>query len=73
MLQTSSTTNQTVILESGQSNFSSLIRSKESSLIPKTDKAAIWISEGLQTMIASEAILAKDWNTPEEDAAWANL
>ena len=22
---------------------------------------------------ASESALAKDWNTPEEDAAWANL
>ncbi len=27
----------------------------------------------LQTMIASEAVLARDWNTPEEDAAWAHL
>lgn len=24
-------------------------------------------------MLASEAVLARDWNTPEEDAAWANL
>lgn len=24
-------------------------------------------------MIASERILSKDWNTPEEDAAWDNL
>lgn len=23
--------------------------------------------------LASEAVLAKDWNTPEEDEAWANL
>jgi len=22
---------------------------------------------------ASEAVLARDWDTPEEDAAWANL
>jgi hypothetical protein len=26
--------------------------------------------EGLQ---ASQAVLARDWDTPEEDAAWANL
>jgi hypothetical protein len=26
----------------------------------------------LTTMLASEAVLAKDWDTPEEDAAWAN-
>lgn len=24
-------------------------------------------------MLLSETSLAKDWNTPEEDAAWANL
>jgi hypothetical protein len=27
----------------------------------------------LATMIASEAVLARDWDTPEEDEAWANL
>ena len=25
------------------------------------------------TMFASEAVLARDWNTPEEDKAWAHL
>lgn len=25
------------------------------------------------TMLASENALAKDWDSPEEDAAWANL
>ena len=24
-------------------------------------------------VLASESSLGKDWNTPEEDAAWANL
>lgn len=24
-------------------------------------------------MLASEVVLARDWDTPEEDAAWANL
>jgi hypothetical protein len=24
-------------------------------------------------LIASEIVLARDWNTPEEDSAWANL
>ena len=24
-------------------------------------------------LIASHSVLAKDWDTPEEDAAWANL
>jgi hypothetical protein len=26
-----------------------------------------------KTMLLSEASLAKDWDTPEEDAAWATL
>jgi PHD/YefM family antitoxin component YafN of YafNO toxin-antitoxin module len=29
--------------------------------------------ETLATMIASERVLAREWNTPEEDAAWADL
>ncbi len=31
------------------------------------------MSEAFQTMIASEAVLARDWNRPEEDEAWADL
>ena len=26
-----------------------------------------------ETMLMSEAALSKDWDTPEEDEAWANL
>ena len=26
-----------------------------------------------ETMLLSEAALSKDWETPEEDEAWANL
>ena len=26
-----------------------------------------------ETMLLSESALAKDWNTPEEDKAWADL
>jgi hypothetical protein len=26
-----------------------------------------------ETMLLSEAALVKDWDTPEEDEAWANL
>jgi hypothetical protein len=28
---------------------------------------------GLETALASEAVLAKDWLRPEEDEAWQNL
>ena len=27
----------------------------------------------LSTMLASEAVLRRDWDSPEEDAAWADL
>jgi len=30
-------------------------------------------SEAFQTMLASEAVLQRDWDRPEEDIAWANL
>jgi hypothetical protein len=30
-------------------------------------------SEAFQTMLASEAVLRRDWDTPEEDEAWAHL
>jgi hypothetical protein len=29
--------------------------------------------ETFNGLAASESALAKDWNSPEEDAAWANL
>jgi len=31
------------------------------------------LSQIPETMLLSEAVLSKDWNTPEEDEAWANL
>jgi hypothetical protein len=30
-------------------------------------------NEALATMIATERVLARDWDTSEEDAAWADL
>ncbi len=30
-------------------------------------------SESYKTMLASEKVLSKDWNTPDEDEAWAHL
>jgi hypothetical protein len=29
--------------------------------------------ESSQTLLASEAVLRRDWDRPEEDKAWANL
>ena len=31
------------------------------------------VSEAVQTMLASELVLRRDWDRPEEDVAWANL
>ncbi len=31
------------------------------------------MSEAFQTMLASEAVLRRDWDLPEEDLAWADL
>jgi len=31
------------------------------------------LSQVSETMLLSEASLSKDWNTPEEDEAWAGL
>jgi len=30
-------------------------------------------AESLATMLATERVLAQDWNRPEEDEAWADL
>jgi hypothetical protein len=30
-------------------------------------------SDSFQTMLASEAVLRRDWERPEEEAAWAHL
>jgi hypothetical protein len=69
---TATSINQTVVIANDQSNFIFFVRSRTASLVPQTD-TAVWLSEGHQTMIASERVLARDWNRPEEDDAWANL
>ena len=30
-------------------------------------------SDAFNGLLTSEAVLARDWDTPEEDAAWQNL
>ncbi len=30
-------------------------------------------SEAFNGFLVSESVLARDWDTPDEDAAWANL
>lgn len=36
-------------------------------------KRILETSESYQTMLASQDVLSKDWNRPEEDEAWRNL
>jgi hypothetical protein len=37
------------------------------------DELIATTSDAFQTMLASEAVLRRDWDRPEEDAAWADL
>ena len=39
----------------------------------KGQAASERLSEAFLTMLASEAVLRRDWERPEEDLAWANL
>ncbi len=32
-----------------------------------------WVSDAFHTMLASESVLQRDWERPEEDEAWADL
>jgi hypothetical protein len=49
-------------------DFVSYLSERELRLVLK-DKP----SEAYQTMLASEQVLNREWNTPEEDEAWADL
>lgn len=39
----------------------------------ETDQIQVETSDAFQTMLASEAVLRRDWDRPEEDLAWADL
>jgi hypothetical protein len=62
-----------VIDEQGQVNLLEPIH------LPAVRRALVTISEEKpvihvpETALLSEAALAKDWNRPEEDAAWSHL
>ncbi len=47
--------------------ISCLLDREGAELLGKTD------SDSFQTMLASEQVLCRDWDRPEEDAAWADL
>lgn len=38
-----------------------------------TRYADVFLSESFLTMLATEEVLSRDWDSPEEDEAWAHL
>ena len=47
-------------------DFVSYLLERELSINPQDSSA-------METMLASEAVLRRDWDRPEENAAWAHL
>ena len=45
----------------------------EKSRVRVTIESDVEGDEAFNGLLLSESALAKDWNTPEEDAAWASL
>jgi hypothetical protein len=49
-------------------DFVEYIKQKQLRKLTRSDGGS-----SLETMFLSEAVLAKEWDTPEEDVAWQNL
>ncbi len=49
-------------------DFISCLQDRDGAELPATTD-----SDPFQTMFASEKVLRRDWDRPEEDAAWADL
>jgi hypothetical protein len=49
-------------------DFVSYLLERDAAALPSADD-----SDARATMLASEAVLHRDWDRPEEDAAWAHL
>ncbi len=49
-------------------DFMALLLDRNGAQLPGTGD-----TDSLQTMAASENVLRRDWDRPEEDAAWADL
>lgn len=49
-------------------DFVSYLLQREQAQQPREE-----LSDAFQTMLASEAVLRRDWDRPEEDEAWADL
>jgi len=42
-------------------------------IITRNNRHDVTESDAILTMVASEEVLGRDWDTPEEDEAWAHL
>ena len=54
-------------------DFVAWIKQHKLKQIPKSSADLLPRDSFPETMLLSEASLSKDWNTPEEDEAWASL
>ena len=67
------TTTVEAIYENGKILLPRPLSLPEKSLVRVTIESDTEREEAFNGLLLSESALAKDWNTPEEDAAWASL
>ena len=67
------TTTVDAIYENGKILLPRPLSLPEKSQVRVTIESATGRDESFNGLLLSESALAKDWNTPEEDAAWASL
>lgn len=51
-------------------DFIAFLSARENSKVILREAGKLYV---LDTMLASEDVLRRDWDSPEEDTAWANL
>ncbi|MDX9865722.1 MAG: hypothetical protein RBT34_13040 [Anaerolineaceae bacterium] len=71
-LHNSSSRQNTTVFGENQSKLSNFYELRNFHISSETLIPPLY-SEAYHTMLASEKILREDWNSPEEDTAWANL
>jgi hypothetical protein len=68
-----SSASQTItVWDSGQSNFFDWLQLPNTTTVPFRI-SDVRYSKAFLTMLASEEVLRRDWETAEEDEAWADL
>ena len=67
------TTTVDAIYENGKIVLPRPLSLPEKSQVRVTIESDTEREESFNGLLLSESALAKDWNTPEEDAAWASL